>query len=154
MGKIRFSDIDYVGDGPYNSGMRFLLDQAVFDFTAVAMRPNRDPLARFHGNTSRTGDRKEPDRDRERPPKETFVSLIPFITCACMANLEKIAEQYRRKYHRKDSSMKQKILVLMLLLALTSVSSAVDRATGSYADAKSQAAKLGKPLLIDFFTEW
>jgi len=50
--------------------------------------------------------------------------------------------------------MRQKILVLMLLLAATTAASAVDRATGNFADAKAQAAKLGKPLLIDFFTEW
>jgi hypothetical protein len=40
-----------------------------------------------------------------------------------------------------------------MFLALT-LSVSADIVTGSYADAKAQAAKLGKPLLIDFFTEW
>jgi hypothetical protein len=50
--------------------------------------------------------------------------------------------------------MRKSALVALMLLALTMTASAVDHATGSFADAKAQAAKLGKPLLIDFFTEW
>jgi hypothetical protein len=49
--------------------------------------------------------------------------------------------------------MKKSALVILVLLTLSATSFA-ERVTGNYADAKAQSAKLGKPLLIDFFTEW
>ncbi len=49
--------------------------------------------------------------------------------------------------------MKKIALVAMVLLALAQVAAASEF-TGTYADAKAQAASLGKPLLIDFFAEW
>jgi hypothetical protein len=41
----------------------------------------------------------------------------------------------------------------MLLPAMAATSFA-GHFTGAYSDAKAEAAKLGKPLLIDFSTEW
>jgi len=49
--------------------------------------------------------------------------------------------------------MRKSALVVLMLLAMTmSASAAV--VTGSFADAKAQAKLLGKPLLIDFATDW
>ena len=49
--------------------------------------------------------------------------------------------------------MRKSALAALIFLAMTlSASAAV--VTGSFADAKAQAERLGKPLLIDFFTEW
>ncbi len=50
--------------------------------------------------------------------------------------------------------MRKSALVAIMLLALTMPACAVNQATGSFADAKAQAAKLGKPILIDFYTDW
>ena len=49
--------------------------------------------------------------------------------------------------------MKKIALVAMVLLALVQVAAAAEF-TGTYAEAKAQAASLGKPILIDFFAEW
>ncbi len=49
--------------------------------------------------------------------------------------------------------MKKIALVAMVLLALVQVAAASEF-TGTYADAKAQAASLGMPLLIVFFAEW
>lgn len=49
--------------------------------------------------------------------------------------------------------MKKIIVIMLALAALAQVALAVEF-TGNYADAKTQAAKLGKPLLLDFYTDW
>lgn len=49
--------------------------------------------------------------------------------------------------------MKKIAVVILLLLALTQIGAAAEF-TGTYAEAKAQAAKLGKPLLVDFSTDW
>lgn len=49
--------------------------------------------------------------------------------------------------------MKKIALVLLILTALAQVALAGEF-TGTFAEAKAQSAKLGKPVLVDFFTEW
>jgi hypothetical protein len=49
--------------------------------------------------------------------------------------------------------MKKITLVLLIIAALGQVASAGEF-TGTFAEAKAQSAKLGKPVLVDFFTEW
>ena len=49
--------------------------------------------------------------------------------------------------------MKKIALVIMALLALAQLAAAAEF-TGTFAEAKAQAASLGKPILIDFFAEW
>ncbi len=41
-----------------------------------------------------------------------------------------------------------------MLLAVMVSAAFADQFTGNYADAKAHAAKVGKPLLVDFFTDW
>jgi thiol-disulfide isomerase/thioredoxin len=50
--------------------------------------------------------------------------------------------------------MRKLLISTLAILAMTIPASAFDHATGSFAEAKAQAAKIGKPLLIDFFAEW
>ena len=45
-------------------------------------------------------------------------------------------------------------LSLIALLAIALTSSAMASHPATYAEAKTQAAELGKPLLVDFFTDW
>jgi len=54
---------------------------------------------------------------------------------------------------RKEQLMRKSALVVLMLLAMTMSASAAI-VTGSFADAKAQSALLGKPLLIDFATDW
>jgi hypothetical protein len=49
--------------------------------------------------------------------------------------------------------MKKFTLVLLILAAAAQVSLAGEFA-GTFAEAKAQSATLGKPVLVDFFTEW
>jgi len=54
---------------------------------------------------------------------------------------------------RKEQLMRKSALVALMLLAMAMSASAAI-VTGSFADAKAQSALLGKPLLIDFATDW
>jgi hypothetical protein len=49
--------------------------------------------------------------------------------------------------------MRKIAILLLVLLALTQVATAIEF-TGSYAEAKAQAASSNKPLLLDFYAEW
>jgi hypothetical protein len=49
--------------------------------------------------------------------------------------------------------MKKIIVIVLALAALAQVALAGEFA-GTYTEAKAEAAKLGKPLLLDFFAEW
>jgi len=49
--------------------------------------------------------------------------------------------------------MKKIFAIAAALLLLVQAGSAMEF-SGSFAEARAQAGKLGKPLLIDFFTEW
>ncbi len=53
----------------------------------------------------------------------------------------------------KGNAMRKTAVVILLLLALGQIALA-EEFVGSYADAKAQSARLGKPLLVDFFAEW
>jgi hypothetical protein len=48
----------------------------------------------------------------------------------------------------------RKTALVLILLAAMAASAFADYAVGNYSDAKAQAAKADKPLLVDFFTEW
>ncbi len=50
--------------------------------------------------------------------------------------------------------MRKTALMIALLALVLGISACADKAPVSYADAKAAAAKLGKPLLVDFFTTW
>ncbi|HBZ00374.1 MAG TPA: hypothetical protein DEO84_03535, partial [candidate division Zixibacteria bacterium] len=49
--------------------------------------------------------------------------------------------------------MKKISILMLILLALTQVAAAAEF-TGTYAEAKAQAASQNKPLLLDFFADW
>ena len=49
--------------------------------------------------------------------------------------------------------MKKLLLVILLAAALTQLAMAVEF-SGTFTAAKAQSAKVSKPILVDFFTEW
>jgi hypothetical protein len=57
------------------------------------------------------------------------------------------------KFKRTEMSMKKLAIILLVLLATTQVATAIEF-TGSYADAKAQAASQNRPLLLEFSAEW
>jgi hypothetical protein len=50
--------------------------------------------------------------------------------------------------------MKKAVVLTMLLVFALGTGAWAVEATGSFAEAKAMAAKLDKPLLVDFFTTW
>ncbi|MEE9555154.1 MAG: hypothetical protein V3W18_12750 [candidate division Zixibacteria bacterium] len=50
--------------------------------------------------------------------------------------------------------MRRTALIAALLILVLGVSVYAKEDPGSYADAKAMAAKLDKPLLVNFFTTW
>ncbi len=48
---------------------------------------------------------------------------------------------------------KSALIVLLLIIALSSTVWAIET-TGTYEEAKAEAARLGQPLLVDFYTVW
>ncbi len=50
--------------------------------------------------------------------------------------------------------MKKAALIAAVLFAFAFAMAQADGTTMSYADARAEAAKLDKPLLVDFFTTW
>jgi hypothetical protein len=53
----------------------------------------------------------------------------------------------------KGNPMKKIIMIALVILALVQLASAIEF-SGTYSEAKAQAAKLGKPLLLEFYTDW
>ena len=50
--------------------------------------------------------------------------------------------------------MKKSAMLLTLILLAFSGAARAAGDVGSYSDAKAEAAKLGKPLLLDFYATW
>ena len=48
----------------------------------------------------------------------------------------------------------KKITIALLLIVVSAQMAMAGEFSGTFAEAKAQSAKLGKPILIDFFTEW
>jgi hypothetical protein len=48
----------------------------------------------------------------------------------------------------------KKIALIAAAVSILGQFATAGEITGSFADAKAESAKLGKPLLVDFFAEW
>ena len=55
------------------------------------------------------------------------------------------------KFERKN--MKKTAIIILVLLAMVQIAWSAEF-SGTYTEAKAQATKLGKPLLLDFFADW
>jgi len=48
----------------------------------------------------------------------------------------------------------KKIAAIILTIAVMAQAALAAEFNGTYAEAKAQSARLGKPLLLDFFADW
>lgn len=80
---------------------------------------------------------------------ETVISIVSYSQ---LGNLERSIEKSNRV--RKDRIMKKTAALLALLIFAAGPAALAAEDAGSFAEAKSRAAELNRPLLVDFFTTW